>query len=112
MFDESPDVVHPEEGGEDGKRQRDRDDQDRAEMHQEDDVRECDEHNLLDQGRAQRADRLLDQIRAVVEGHDPHAFRQAGLNLGDPRLHGIDHVLGVGPGPRDDDAADSFARFP
>ena len=33
-----------------------------------------------------------------------------GCNLRDARLDGVDHVLGVDAGPRDDDAADGFLR--
>ena len=49
MFDEMPGVVHPEERHQHGQRQRNRHDQDRAEVHQEDDVRERDQRDLLDQ---------------------------------------------------------------
>ena len=103
-----PGVVHAQERHQDGERQRKRDDQDRAEVHQEDHVRQRDERDLLDQRRPQRADRLLDQVRAVVERHDRDARRQAWCNLRDARFDGIDDNLRVDAGPRDDDAADGF----
>ena len=79
MLEEMPGVVHAQERHQHRERQRKRDDQDRAEVHQEDDVRQRDERDLLDQRRPQRADRLLDQLRAVVERHDRDARRQARL---------------------------------
>ncbi len=45
-------VVHAQERHQHGERQRKRDDQDRAEVHQEDDVRQRDERDLFDQRRA------------------------------------------------------------
>ncbi len=47
-----------------------RHDEDRAEVHQEHDVRQRDEDNLFEQRAPQRAGRLLDQRRAVVERDD------------------------------------------
>ncbi len=63
-------VVHPEERQQHRQRQRNRDDQDRPEVHQEDDVRERHEDDLFDQRRAQRVDGLFDQVGAIVERHD------------------------------------------
>ena len=63
-------VVHAEERRQHGERQRQRDDQDRAEVHQEDDVRERHEDDFFDERGPQRADGAVDQLRAVVEGHD------------------------------------------
>ena len=103
-------VVHAQERHQDGEGQRKRDDQNRSEVHQEDDVRQRDERDLLDQRRPQRADRLLDQVRAVVERHDRDALRESRRNLRDARLDGIDDILRVDAGPRDDDAADGFLR--
>ena len=105
-----PGVVHAQERHQDGERQRKGDDQDRPEVHQEDDVRQRHERDLLDQRRAQRADRLLDQVRAVVERHDRDARREARRNLRDARFHGVDDVLRVDAGSCDDDAADGFLR--
>ena len=105
-------VVHAEERREHRQRQRQRHDQDRPEVHEENDVRQRDQHDLLDQRRPQRADGALDQLRAVVERHDRHARREAGRNLRDPRLDGVDHLLRVHAGAGDDDAADGFAACP
>ena len=63
-------VVHAEERDQHRERQRQRDDEDRAEVHQEHDVRERHQRDLLEQRRAQRVHRLRDQRRAVVERHD------------------------------------------
>ena len=56
-----------------------------------------DEEDLFDQRRAQRVHRLLDQRRAVVERHDPHAGWKAGLDLGDARLDASNHRVRVAP---------------
>ena len=98
-------VIHAEERHEDGQRQRKGDDQDRSEVQQEDDVRQRDEGNLLDQRGSQRVDRLLDQVRAVVERHDGDASWQTGGDLRDARFDGVDHFFRVHSGPRDDNTA-------
>ena len=69
-------VVHPEEGAEHGQRQRNRDDQNRPEVHQEDDVRQRDQEDFFDQRAPQRVRGLLDQLRAVVERDDPDVRRE------------------------------------
>lgn len=74
-------------------------------MHEEDDVRERDERDLLQKRVPQRVHRLLDEIRPVIEGHDRHSGRKPRLDLGDAGLDRIDHLLGVDAGARDDDAA-------
>ena len=55
-------VVHPEERAEHRQWQRNGDNQDRSEMHQEDDVRQRDQENFLDQRAPQRVRGLLDQL--------------------------------------------------
>ncbi len=60
-------VVHAEERGEHRQRKRNRDDENRAHVHKEDDVGEGDERNLLNERVSQRVHGLLDQIGAVVE---------------------------------------------
>ena len=100
-----PGVVHAEERGEHGERQRQRDDQDRTQVHQEQDVRQRHQQDLLDQRTPERPDRLLDQGGPVVERGDRDAGRQARPDLLDARLDGIDDCLGVDAGPGDDDAA-------
>ena len=105
-------VVHPEERREHRQRQRNRDDQDRAQVHQEDDVRQRDQQDLFDQRRPQRGDGPLDQRRAVVERHDADASRQARLDLCDPLLDPLNHGVRVRAAAGDDDAADGFAASP
>ena len=73
-------------------------------------MRERDERDFLQQRAPQRVDGTLDEIRAIVERHDLHVGRQAGLNLRDARLDGVNQRLGVHACPRDHDAADGFAR--
>ena len=89
-----------------------RNDQDRPEVHQKDDVRERDQEDLFDQRVAQRVDGLLDERRTIVEGHDRHARRQPRLDLCDARLDGVDDRLRVDAGARHDDATDRFLAFP
>ena len=67
----------------------------RAQVHEKDDVRQRDERDFLDERVTQRVHRLLDQIRPVVEGHDRHAGGKPGLDLGDAGLDRIDDLLGV-----------------
>ena len=57
-------VVHHKERAQDGERQRERDDQDAAEVHQEDDVRQRDQQDLLDQRAPQRVDRPARSTRS------------------------------------------------
>jgi len=74
-------VVHQQEGAEHGNRQWYRDDQDAAEVHQEDDVREGDQDDLFQQCMTECIDRGLDQLRTVVERNNMHARRQPGFDL-------------------------------
>ncbi len=101
-------VIHAEEGDEHGQRQRQRHDEDRAEVHQEDDLRKRDERDFLDERRTQRVHRLRDQRGAVVERNNAHAGRQARADLRDAGLHAVDHLLRVGAAAGDDDAAHDF----
>src|SRR5258707_15171760 len=96
-------VMHQQEGTKDGKRQRNGDDQYAAEVHQEDDVRECDQDDLFDQRMTERIDRCLNQLRTVIERNYVDAGRQAWLNLLDLLLYPIDHFLRVLACPRYDD---------
>ena len=81
-----PEIAHEEEGGQHGEGDRDGHDEDRAEMQQEEDIHERDDGGFLEERAPEGVRRALDQARAVVEGHDPHARRQ-------PRLEGDDLVL-------------------
>ena len=75
-------------------------------MPQEHHVRQRHKEDLLDERMAERVDRLLDEIGAIVERHDRHAGWQPWLNLRDPRFHGVDHTLRVHAGSRHHDTAD------
>ena len=77
-------------------------------MHQEHHVRKRHERDLFEQCRSQRVDGLLDELRPVIERDDGNTGRQAGLNLGDPCLDGVDHLFGVDARSGNDDAADGF----
>ena len=54
-------IVHPEKRQQHRERQRNRDDQDRADVHEEDHMGERHQGDLLDQGMAKRVDGLRDQ---------------------------------------------------
>src|SRR5207245_169984 len=53
------------------------------------------EARLPEQRAPQWLDGPVDQVRAVVGRHDPHAGRQRGRDLGDPLLHAVDHAQRV-----------------
>src|SRR5215469_4157479 len=55
-----------------------------------------------------RANRGLNQFRAVVERNDMDARRQTGFNLPDLLLHAVDYVFRVFARSRHDHAADGF----
>ena len=79
-------------------------------QHQEH-AQRCRDHGL-DDGIGDRADRPLDQRRAVVERDDAHAARQAGLQLADLGLDAardLERVFTVGH--QDHAAGDLVAVF-
>jgi hypothetical protein len=88
-------LLHQQERDQDGDGQRQRDDEDAAEVPEKNDVRERDEDELLQQRVLQRADGVVDQLAAVIEGLDRDAGRQAGRDLGDLFFDALDHRLGV-----------------
>ena len=102
-------VVHPKERTEHRQRQRDGDDQNRPEMHQEDDVRQRDQEDFFDQRAPQGVRDLLNQRRPVVERDDPDVRRKARLNLRDASLDRVDHLLRVHAAAGDHNAADRFS---
>ena len=55
-------VIHAKEGDEHRERERDRHDQNRADVHQEDDVRQCNERDLLEERMTQGVNGLFDQM--------------------------------------------------
>ena len=85
-------VPHEEKRRQHRERQRNRDDQHRAEVQKEEDVDDRHDDGLLDQRSLQRVHRALDQRRAVVERHEPDASGQPGLKRLDLVLHPVDHV--------------------
>src|SRR4029434_5077550 len=101
-------VIHRQERQQHRQWQWQRDDEDRSEVHQEDDVRERHERDFLDQRAPQRVDRLRDERRPVVERHDSDTRRQAGCNLVDARLDRLDYLLRVGAASHHHDAAHRF----
>ena len=101
--------MHQDVGDEHAERQRDDGDERAAYMQQEDDTDERDDEAFLEQRRLQRRDRALDQLRAVVDGHDLRTLRQRGRDLGELRFHAVDDGERVGPETLHDDAADGLA---
>src|SRR5713226_7546552 len=99
-------VMHQQERAEHGERQWERHNQDAAEVHQKNDMRQRDEDDLFDQRVTQGTDRGLNQFRPVVEGNDVHARRQAGFNLPDLLFHAVDYVLRVLARPGHNHSAD------
>ena len=103
-----PEIAHEEERRQDGQRQRDRHDEDRTDVEQEEHVHERDDDRLFDQGALERLDGALDERRAVVERHDPHARRQPRLERSDLLPHTVDDADRADAVARDDHAADGF----
>ena len=64
-------------------------------MCQEEDVRQRDKKQLFDQRPLQRMRRPLDELRTIVERHDPHSRRKARLQRTDLLFDSIDHVESV-----------------
>src|SRR5258708_11550189 len=101
-------VMHQQERAEHGERQWERHDQDAAEVHQKNDMRQRDEDDLFDQRVTQGTDRGLNQLRSVVERNDMHTRWQARFNLPNLLLYAVDYVFRVLARPRHDHAADGF----
>ena len=102
-------LVHQDEGDQDGGRQGQGDDQDAAEVEQKEDVHQGDEDDLLRQGLLERIDGTLDQVAAVVEGDDADTLRQPRGQAGQPCLDVLDDAVGVLAIAHDHDAADHLA---
>ncbi len=69
-------ALHEQERTEDGEGQRNGDDENAAEVPEEKNVRQRDQHDLFDQRVAQRVDRVVDEDAAIVERHDLHVRRE------------------------------------
>ena len=63
-----------------------------ARVQQEREADERDDEAFLDERRAQRVDRAVDQLRAVVHGAQGHAGRQSRANARHSFLQVADHV--------------------
>ena len=72
-------VPHEEERGQDGDGKRDGHDEDRAEVEQKDDVDDRHDDGLFNERPLQRMHGALNQARAIVEGDDRDARREARL---------------------------------
>src|SRR6266536_5581609 len=81
----------------------------RAEVEQENNSDETDDHTFGVQVALQRSDGFTDQSRPVVACMDLNSGRQAGGDLSDPCLNSVDYVQGVLAGAHDDDASDGFS---
>ena len=81
----------------------------RAEVEQEEHADRGDHQHLLGELLAQRRDRPLDQLRAVVGDVDLDALRQALLELVEALLHPLDHAPGVLAEAQQHDARDDLA---
>ena len=101
--------AHHQEGDHHAQRQRDDGHQRRAQVPQEEHAHQRDDDELLEQLERQVVDRALDQRAAVVGGDDLHALRQAGLQLGQARLHRLDRRLRVLARAQHDHAAGHLA---
>ncbi len=105
-----PEVAHEQEGGQHRQRQRDRHDQDRPHVEEEQDVHKGDDDRLLDERALERVHRARDECRPVVKRDDPDARRQPGLQRADLLLDPGDDVDGAHPVARHHDAANGFVR--
>ena len=102
-------VVHRDERGDDGDRQRDDRDERRAHVEEEHEDHQRHDDDFLHERVAQGHDRVADEPRSVVGGHDAHAGRKRLLDVGEPLLDAVDHAEGVLAEPHHDDAADDLA---
>ena len=102
-------VVHRDERGHHGDRQRQNRNERRSEMEQEDDDDDGDDDRLFDQRVAQRANRFADQSRTIVGGDDLDARRHRRLDFLQLRFHPVNDVQRVFAEPHDDDAAHRLA---
>ena len=99
-------VVHRNEGGNDGDRKcHDRNER-RPNMEQEEDDHQRDDDRLLDQGATQRADRLFDEPGPVIGWDDHDTGRERPFDLPQLRLDTANDVQRIFAVPHDDDAAD------
>ena len=101
--------IHRNECGQQSNRQRQDRYERRAEVEQEKDSDETDDHTFGEQVALQRSDGFTNQARSVVPCMDLNSGGQAGCDLGDPCLNSIDYVQGVLAGAHHNNAADGFS---
>ena len=110
-------VAHGDEDHQHGDRQQRGDDQRTAQLHYHDQDHEDRHQDLQRQRLFQRAQCFVDQLRAVVEGHNgelalgaigQHLGRQTRCDLRDLLLHRMDRCHGVGAVARDHNTARHF----
>ena len=89
-----------------GQRQRHADHERAAEVHQDQQDRQRGDDHLVREHLGDRVDRPVDQPRAVVERHDPHALGQARLQLVDLLLDPLGDLQRVLAVPHHHHAAD------
>ena len=99
-------VDHRDESQHDAHRDRQDRDQRAPYVQKKDEDHEGDDRHLLDERAAERVDRGLDQLGAVVRDQNLDTLRKSGLELGQPCLHGADHPQRVLAVAHDDDSAD------
>ena len=80
----------------------------RAHAAEEQEQHRDDDHQPFEQRVGDGVQRVVDQIRAVVDRHDPHAGRQAGrVQLVDRFVDAVQHLAGVLAAAHQDDALDA-----
>ena len=100
-------AVHHDEGEERRQHQRRDDDQARAHVAEEQEQHHDHQDHALDQHLRDRPERLVDELGAVVVGHDPQPARQhaAVVDLLHARLDAAHHLLRVARPDHHDDPA-------
>ena len=106
-----PQHLHGAERHQDPDRQHDDRNQRAADVQQEDDADERDDDALFRERPLQRLDRVVDQVRTVVDRDDLDAFWQRRRHVGKPRLHVVDDVERILSEALQGDAAGDLA-FP
>ena len=106
------DAHHAERNEREQHRDRHGDDRDgrAGEVPQKNQDDEHDRDQDLDDRLLHSADRLVDQLRTVVDGNELHPRRKPRLDLFDLGLHPVDYVQSVRAVAHDDDTGDDVAR--
>ena len=104
-----PTSRHDEKGRQGRHRQGHGDDERGAQIAEKQQEQEHDQNRGLDQGLPDRADRLVDEVRAIIEDFQRHAGREARFQLRQPIAHGLDDSAGVGAAQGDHQSFDCFA---